>query len=226
MIKAVIFDLDGTLVTFNLDVRACRTEAINYLAEQGFPRNLFSMNETAFDMLVKAKQYLKTEKDCVKEFAQIEKQVFLIVESYELEAAKTNQLFSGVPETLRALKEMKLKLGLCTISGEKATNYVLNKFSLFHFFDAIVTRESVPAVKPHPAHLEATLDALDVSADEALLVGDSVKDVACADQLKVLAVGVTTGLSTAEKLAQSGANYVASSVNEIPFLVKQINKED
>ena len=76
MIKAVIFDLDGTLVTFNLDVKTCRIEIIQYLTEQGIPQELFSMKETAFDMLMKVKKILDNkikqgtevctdQKDCV-----------------------------------------------------------------------------------------------------------------------------------------------------------------
>ena len=225
MIKAVIFDLDGTLVTFNLDIKACRTEVIQYLTEQGLPRSLFSMTETAFDMLVKAKKYLKAEGNGDQEFVKIEKAVFSIVESFELKAAGTNEIFPGIPETLEALRDMNLKIALCTINGERATSYILERFNLAHFFDAVVTRESVSDVKPHPAHLEAALDALKVRSQEAVLVGDSVKDVACANHLKVLAVGVTTGLSSIEKLTRSGAHYIASSANEIPILVEQLQKK-
>ena len=225
MIKAVIFDLDGTLVTFKLDIKACRTEVIQYLTEQGFPRSLFSITETAFDMLLKAKKHLKTEENGNQEFAKIEETVFSIVESFELEAARTNQMFLGIPETLKALRDMNLKIALCTISGEKATSYILERFNLAPFFDAVVTRESVSEVKPHPAHLEAALDALKVRSQEAVLVGDSVKDVACANHLKVLAVGVTTGLSSMENLTRSGAHYIASSANEIPILMEQLQNK-
>ena len=71
MIKAVVFDLDGTLVTFNLDIKACRIEIIQYLTEQGIPRDLFSMKETAFDMLVKTKKYLTTKADKKQKFIQL-----------------------------------------------------------------------------------------------------------------------------------------------------------
>lgn len=79
MIRAVIFDLDGTLVAFSLDVKACRTEVINRLTQQGFPRALFSMKETAFDMLVKVKKYLIAKGIEKEEFVKIEKIVFSIV---------------------------------------------------------------------------------------------------------------------------------------------------
>ena len=225
MIKAVIFDLDGTLVAFTLDVNACRTEVIHCLTEQGFPNSLFSMKETAFDMLLKVKNYLESQGIGDQNFANIEKMVFSIVERFELEAARTTEMFTGISETLKALRDMNLKLALCTISGEKAAYYIFNRFNLEKFFDAVIPRESVSAVKPNPVHLETALTALEVKVQEAMLVGDSVKDVGSAVPLKVIAVGVTTGLSSTEELTHAGAHYISSSANEIPKLIMQINKQ-
>jgi phosphoglycolate phosphatase len=225
MIRAVIFDLDGTLKEFNLDIKACRTKIINLLTQQGFSRSLFSLKETAFDMLVKVKKYLTAKGMEKQEFAKIKDMVFSVVEDFELEAARTAKMFAGIPETLKALRDMKLKIALCTISSEKTTNYILKRFNLEQFFDAVITRDSVFEVKPHPTHLEAALNALKVKSQEAVLVGDSVKDIECAIQLNVLAVGVTTGLSSIEELTCSGAHYIASSANEIPILIQQLNRK-
>jgi phosphoglycolate phosphatase len=224
MIKAVIFDLDGTLKEFNLDTKACRTKIINLLTQQGFSRSLFSLNESAFDMLKKVEKSPITDGG-KKQFTKIKDMVFSVVEEFELEAARTAKIFEDIPETLKALRDMKLKIALCTISSEKTTKYVLKRFRLEQFFDAVITRESAFEVKPHPKHLEAALDALNVRSQEAVLVGDSVKDIECAVQLNVLAVGVTTGLSSLEELTCSGAHYIASSVTEVPILVEQLNRK-
>jgi phosphoglycolate phosphatase len=225
VIKAVIFDLDGTLVPFTLDVKACRTKVIWYLTEQGFPASLFSMKETAFDMLVKVKKYMKTTGIKKQKFAEIEKVVHSIVEGFELEAAHSTEMFSGVPETLKTLKDMKLKIALCTISGEKAAKHIIERFDLEAFFDAVIMREDVPAVKPDPIHLETVLAALKVRAHEAVLVGDSAKDIICARRLKVIAVGVTTGISSMDALVSAGAHYIVSLVAELPCLIMQLNKQ-
>jgi phosphoglycolate phosphatase len=224
-IKAVIFDLDGTLVAFKLDVNACRTEVIQRLSEQGFPRSLFSMKETAFDMLVKVKKYLAAKRSENQNFAKTEAMVFSVVEDFELEAARTTEVFPGITETLKTLRNMNMKLALCTISSKRATGYILDRFNLESFFDAVVPRESVSEVKPNPVHLETTLNALDVKPQEAVFVGDSVKDVAAAIPLNVLTVGVTTGLSSMEELTRSGAHYIASSANDLPKLIQQLNHQ-
>jgi phosphoglycolate phosphatase len=225
VIKAVIFDLDGTLVPFTLDVKACRTKVIQTLTEQGLPSSLFSMKETAFDMLLKIKNRMTTLAVEKQEFIEIKKTVHAIVENYEMEAAKTTQVFPGIPETLKTLKAMNLKIAICTISGEKAANHIIEQFNLAEFIDVMVPRESVSAVKPDAIHLKAVLEALNVGANEVVLVGDSSKDIVCANHLNVLAVGVPTGLASKDKLIDAGANYVASSANDIPRLIRQLNKQ-
>ena len=224
MINAVIFDLDGTLTEFNLDVKACRTEVISNLSEQGLPKDLFTLNESAFDMLLKVTKLLdpiEAENDIEK----IRYIVFSIVEKHELAGAKTTKIFPEVHETLAKLKEMHLKIGLCTISGEVASGYILNHFNIRQFFNAVFPRESVTAVKPHPEHLQAVLDSLQLNAQETMFVGDSTKDVICANRLNVLAVGVPTGLSSKKQLVDSGANYILSSIAEIPKLIQQIQRQ-
>jgi phosphoglycolate phosphatase len=225
VIKAVIFDLDGTLVPFTLDVKSCRTKVIQYLTEQGYSTSLFSVKETAFDMLVKAESHMKTVGINEQKFAEIKKVVHSIVESFELKAAHSTQMFPSVSETLKTLKAMNLKIALCTISGEKATNHIIDRFDLEAFFDAVIMRENVPAVKPDPIHLEAVLVALKVRPQEAVLVGDSSKDIICARHSNVLAVGVTTGISSMDTLVHAGAHYIASSITELPCLIMQLNKQ-
>ena len=225
MIKAVVFDLDGTLVAFTLDVNKCRTEIIQSLVEQEFPRSLFSTKETAFDMLLKVKKYLKIKSTEDQNFLEIRKMVFSTVEKFEFKAARTTKMFAGIPETLKALKGMNLKLALCTISGEKATEHILHRFDIKHYFEAVIPRESVSAVKPNPLHLKAALTQLKARSHEAVLVGDSVKDMVCANHLKVIAIGVTTGLSSKEQLIEAGAHYVVSSVNDLTKLIPEVKKQ-
>ncbi|MFC1488054.1 HAD family hydrolase [Thermoproteota archaeon] len=226
MIKDVVFDLDGTLITFNLNIKSCRSEVIKYLTQQDFPRSLFSLKETAFDMLVKVKQHIIAEGIDIQKFTKIKKWVFSIVESFELEAAKTTKMFPGIPETLKELRKMDLKIALCTINGKKATRHILKRFQINQLFDALITRDIVPEVKPNPVHLQTTLEALNVEHKEAvIIIGDSTKDMVCARKLGILAVGVTTGLSSKESLINSGAHYIVSSANEILPIIQRLNQK-
>jgi len=84
--------------------------------------------------------------------------------------------------------------------------------------------EHVKSVKPEAEHLEKTLEVLGVSPKEALVVGDSSADMKCARSVGAVAVGLLTGVSTAKELIDSGANYLITSLTDLPTLVKQINK--
>jgi len=224
-IKAAIFDLDGTIVDFNIDFKAARTEVMHLLTQQDLSSSLLSVNESVFVTLKKVEKRMKENGKEEQEFVKLKEKVIAVVERYEAKAARETNLILGILETLKTLREMKLKIALFTANGEKSTNHILRRFRLTQFFDAIITRESVLAVKPDPAHLETALKALKVKPEEAIVIGDSVRDMECARQLKVLAVGVTTGFSSIEELTRAGADYLASSSTDIPGLVQHLTGE-
>jgi pyrophosphatase PpaX len=147
-----------------------------------------------------------------------------IAEKYEMEAALTTSLMPGASETLKELKRMKLKIGLCTISSEKAANYILQRFKVEDFFQIVVARDRVKYVKPHTEQFEVALKALGVSPQTAVIVGDSSVDMQSAKELKAIAVGLPTGTSTMEQLKNNGANYIITSLTDLPVLIKEINK--
>jgi phosphoglycolate phosphatase len=223
-IRAVVFDLDGTIASFNIDYRAVRADVRSFLIKAGLPASVLSINESIFEMLKKAKIFMKNNGKSEKEFTNLRNKALEIAEKYELEAAKTTSLLPGVLETLKALKERNLKLGLCTVNGEKSTGYILKRFGITEYFDAVIPRNSVKYVKPHTEHLEAVLNALKVSPEEAVVVGDSVIDMKCAKELKAIAVAIPTGTSQPKELITSGANYLITTITDLPTLIEHINK--
>jgi phosphoglycolate phosphatase len=222
--KAVVFDLDGTIVNFNLDYKTARAETIEYLSAQGFPRSLFSLNESVFEMLKKVEVSMKNQGKNQKQYSKLKETVLAILEKYELESAKTTSPIPGILETLKTLKQNKLKLALFTLNSKKSTNYTLNAFHLKNSFDAIITRDSVPKVKPNPMHLETVLKKLKVKPTEAIVVGDSISDMKTAQELHVFAVGVTYGVATPEELTRAGANCLISSPTDLIKLIEETNK--
>ncbi len=222
-IKAVVFDLDGTLAEFNLDVKAVKAEVMRFLISRGVPASLLSVNESIFEMLKKARVFTANNGK-EEQFSAIRKEALAIALRYELEAANKTSPMPGVFDALKALKSMNLKLAIFTINSEKSTNLILEKFRLKQFFDATVAREAVPKVKPDPAHLDAALRALNVAADEAVVVGDSAVDVKAATALKTRSIGIAHGDILVGELSQAGAVHVARSIAELPALIAQLNR--
>ncbi len=223
-VNAVILDLDGTIVPFNLDYKSARAEVIDFLGSQGLPRSLFSLKESVFEMLKKVQVTMKNQGKSDKDFAEMKKAVLALLEKYEMKSASSSSLIPGINGTLRALKAQKLKLALFTVNSEKSTNHILDTLNLRQFFDAVVTRDSVILVKPNPVHLQTVLDALKAEPEETVVVGDSVWDMKSARELKVLAVGVLSGVSSATELSRAGANYLISSPLDLITLLEKLNK--
>jgi pyrophosphatase PpaX len=222
-IKAVIFDLDGTIASFNLDYKAVRADVRGYLLRIGVPASLLSANESVFEMLKKTEIFIKNSGKH-EAMGEIRSEVLAIAEKYELEAARDTSLLPGVNETLKTLKQMDLKIGLFTLSGDKSTRYILQRFKLGDFFGVTVPRNRVSYVKPNPEHLEMALKVLGVAPEETVVVGDSNVDMKSARELKAIAVGLPTGTSSTEQLAVYGANYIITSITDLPTLVDKINK--
>jgi phosphoglycolate phosphatase-like HAD superfamily hydrolase len=219
-IKAVIFDLDGTITAFNLDYMTLRSEVRSFLIKTGVPASVLFVNESVFDMLNKTEIFMKNSGKSTRTLEKVRNEALAIAERHELEAAKTTCLLPNVLETLKILKEMGLKIGLCTVNSEKSASYILKTFGVAGFFDAVIPRNKVKRVKPSGEHLEAVLKALKISSKEALLVGDATRDMECAKELKVMAVGLSTGISTQKELMDAGANYLVTSIADLPSLVE------
>jgi HAD superfamily hydrolase (TIGR01549 family) len=218
--KAIIFDLDGTITAFNLDYMTLRSEVRSFLIRTGVPASVLFVNESIFDMLNKTEIFLRNSGKSTRTIEKVRNEALAIPERHELEAAKTTSLLPSVVETLKILKEMGLKIGLCTVNSEKSASYILKRFGIADFFDAVIPRNKVKHVKPSGEHLEAVLKALKVCSKEALLVGDATRDIQCARELKVMAVGLSTGISTQKELMNAGANYLITSIADLPSLIE------
>ena len=223
-IEAVIFDLDGTLAHFNLDYKALRAEVRSYLIKTGVPASVLNVNEGIFDMLGKAEIFFRNGDKSAQMFEEVRTQALAVADKYEMEAALTTSLQPGAVETLKELKRMNLEVGLCTTSSEKAAKYVLQRFRIEDFFKIVVSRDRVKYVKPHTEQFEMALKALGARAKATVIVGDSVVDTQSAKELKAIAVGIPTGVSTMEQLQKHSANYIITSLTDLPVLIKEINK--
>ncbi len=219
--EAVIFDLDGTLVNFNLDFKTLRAEVRSLLIRTGVPASVLKVNESVFEMLKKAEIFYKNNG---KTFGETKLQVHAIAEKFEMDAASTTSLQPGAIETLKELSRMKLKVGLCTTNSEKAVNYILQRFKIKEFFSVVVARDKVKHVKPSTEQYELALKSLGVRPQETVVIGDSVVDMQSAKELKAIAVGLPTGMSTISQLKTHGANYVITALTDLPVLIKEINK--
>lgn len=225
-IEAVIFDLDGTLSSFNLDYKGLRGEVREYLMRVGIPASLLTVNESIFEMMKKVELYMKNNGKPNQAFLSARSKSLALAEKFELDAASSANLLPGALEALKELKKMDLKLGLCTTSSEAAAHYIINRFKIMDYFEVVVPRNMVKRVKPDTEQFEMVLKNLGVDVANTVIVGDSTVDMESAKELKAIAIALPTGYSTEKQLMAHGANYLISSLIDLPILIKKLQKEN
>lgn len=183
--KAVIFDLDGTLINSSIHFKKMKFEIIQYLEEVGVEPGLLNDRMLNFEITNSALEYLRQKGFSDEETRRVLSKIAEIMNRVELESLNDAALVEGVSETLKALKSKGLKLGIMTRSCREYAEKVLEKFGLSEYFDAVVARDDVEKPKPDPEHAFHLLRLLSVSAEDALFVGDHWSDAECAKKVRL-----------------------------------------
>jgi pyrophosphatase PpaX len=221
-VKAVVFDLHGTIVEYRVNSKAARAEVTEYLISQGIPQTFFSPNESYFEALNKLQEHVEHNPTLHKNYQQLRESVSNILDKYETENIESTCIIPGMIKVLQTLQNRGIKLGLLTVNGQKSTDLLLSKFNLKPYFQAIITRNTAPRLKPHPSHLEALLKTLEVKPQEAVVVGDSTLDVRVAHAAGTPAIGVLGGIAKKEELVKAGADYVSKSPVDLTCLIEKL----
>ena len=177
--KAVVFDLDGTLIDSAPDLRV----AVNkLLAEHGrLPLTLDQVKMMVGDGAAKLVERAFDATGGAPAGSDPAGLTTRFLAFYEGHSADLTRPYPGVEETLSDLKARGLALGICTNKPEAATLEVIRELNLDGFFDAVLGGDSIEgARKPDPRMLQAVLDTLGVGASEMVMVGDAANDVGVA----------------------------------------------
>jgi putative hydrolase of the HAD superfamily len=210
-IKAVIFDLDDTLIDWsNLEVKwdvfhFGRVEkARNYLTENGHqlpePQELYVFIK---DRLQKTWDDARQDW-AIPSMAQVMHQILIDLgisaEQVDMEALLTHYnwgVFPGVVpfddthQVLETLRQQDYKIGLVTnsIFSMWMRDVELEAYNLIDYFDARITSGDIGYLKPHPQIYHRILEMLDVRPDQAVFVGDRPQnDIAGANEVGLTSV--------------------------------------
>jgi HAD superfamily hydrolase (TIGR01509 family) len=225
-IRAVVFDLDGTLVEFRMDYQSVRKEAIEIINRiDEVPEGFVSSEISIFRMLDKISAYLNGKSNAETIIHNLRRKLSKLADRYEMSAAQATKLIPDAKGVLQEIRAKGFKIGLFTTSGREAMNHVLERFELRDYFDVCIPRDDAPKVKPNPLHLSRVLEILGTRASEALVVGDTTLDIECAKAAGAKSVGVLCGVHNQNQLKAAGADYIIKMLNELPSLIMKINCE-
>ena len=212
-LKAVIFDLDGTLINSAIPFKEMKRKVIAFLHANGVDERLLNKDMLSTEIIDLAICCLQQKGSSENQITEILAQVSNIMNKVELQSIENAAVIEGVPRTLRALKEQGLKLGVMTRSCSEYTHKILSKFSLNRYFDAIAARDDVDQPKPNPEHAFHVLKLLGVKVQETLFIGDHWSDAECAKQAGLNFVFVSHGQGV-EKVQELGYPII-NNINDI-----------
>ncbi len=218
MPPAVLFDIDGTLVTFEFDVQGTRGAILELLRERGFDVTGLSLSSPTQQMMDAARG--QVDRGVVKlHYPRIRREIYSILDAFEVKSAKQATIFEGTIGTLDALRRRSTRLGVVTNSGRPAADSVLGRYGLLEYFEFVLTRDDVEEMKPGSAGLAKALSLLSLPPSQVVYVGDSLLDIRASKGAGVRSVSVATGNYTEERLRAEGAEEVISSISLLPELL-------
>lgn len=214
MTLGVLFDLDGTLVTFNFDIQGSRKALLAELSKSGFDVSQLTLTTPTQRIIEAARTQFAGGGGA--DFGSVKKRLFAILDDFEFEGGKSVTAFPEAKEALAELRSKSAKLGVLTNSGRKAASRVLEKSSLSGFFDFVLTRDDVDAMKPNPDGVNKAVSVFALPKERVVYVGDGLLDILAAKAAGLKVVSVATGIYTFEKLRSEGADQVVGSLRELP----------
>lgn len=219
MIKAVLFDLDGTLVNSLEDL----ANSTNYALEKfGFPTH----ETEKFKYFVGDGMPKLIERVLPIENRDEDTHVKVLecfMNHYREHYVDKTVAYDGIDALINFLKEKDIKLAVISNKAQEMAVTVANK--LFgNVFDIVCGKQEGYPAKPDPALTLKVINDLGVTPDECIFIGDSGMDMAVAKNAKCLSIGVLWGFRTMEELGNNGADFIVETPFEILQIVGEINE--
>jgi putative hydrolase of the HAD superfamily len=242
-LKAVLFDLDNTLVDYMGFKVASAAAAAEELVRRKFPDTFENLFRKIFEIYERyGIEYQKTFYQLIapygiKDVVAAELFQQAAIRAYVQKKVEVLRPYKGAPEALEALRGMGLKLGIVTDAPRNKACQRLVMAGLDAHFDVIVARDDAGEEKPHRAPFELALAKLGVKPGEAMMVGDHLdKDMAGAKRMGIQACHALygardrekgagmAGMRVARKRAVATPDFTISRIRDLPPLAARLMK--
>ena len=214
--KLFIFDLDGTLVDTAPDFK----NSLNYM--------LTEMNETTVELEEIRNLVGYGARELIKRTAiskginhndqKINEMLRIFLLHYTHNIDDDSVLFENVKNVLQFLKNMDIKLSVCTNKMESLSKLLLKKLGVLNLFDYVIGGDTFKKSKPDPYPLIQTCELLNIPQSKAVMVGDSVTDLKSGHAAGMPVVLVEYGY-TENKNIYNDADLVINNFSQLKDLV-------
>ena len=226
MIRAVIFDLDNTLVDFMKMKRRAIEEAVPAMIDAGLELSVEESNKI-IDEIYK-EQGIEYQQVFDAFLQRVLKKIDYKILSAGIVAYRRAREAALIPyphvySTLNKLLKLGIKMGIVSDAPGKEAWLRLAYLNFHHIVDAVVTFEDTGQRKPHAAPFLSILKKLDVKPQEAIMVGDWVeRDIIGAEKLGMKTAFARYGDTFDTK--SHNADYELNDINELIDIIIKENK--
>jgi phosphoglycolate phosphatase len=211
--RAVLFDLDGTLV----DSYGALNDAVNHARRSD---GLVDLPEGRIRELVGDGIEVLLQR--AFERPVISDQVVRTFEArYDEICCSESRVLEDVEVTLAELHDLEIRMAVCTNKPTHFSTKILDFLGLSRYFKAIVGPDAAGARKPDPRHLLAALAAVACPREEALFVGDMPVDVRAARNSGIDVAVLATGSATQAQLAAAEPDHFLERFSDLIRLVRR-----
>ena len=213
--KAVIFDLDGTLLDTLADISAAANRVL-----ESFGRDPYSLD--SFRTLVGdgvAVLFQRAMPDAISDSALLTTAMDRFHEFYADEWHKRSKPYDGIEDLLIWLEGQPISVSILSNKPDRFTKLcAAHFFPRSNFAHVDGQRDGIPR-KPDPAGVHIIASDLNVSTDEIAYVGDTNTDMETAVSAGCYAIGVSWGFRSIEELKRSGSAVIVDHPSQIVGLL-------
>jgi len=208
--KAVLFDVDGTILPFDGIIfhlqKACRHFKVRV------PPKKELLNKTVGYKITEGIPNLVPEtKKFIKEFEEYYHKNY----NNDVKAIKP---FPYVRQVLEWIKKRGIKIGIVTTKGSSQARTTLEYYKLP--YDVLIGCDNVKKRKPNPEPVVKACRLLKVKPEECIFFGDHPFDMQAAKSAGCTAVGVLTGWGKRNNLKKAGADFIIKDLRSLKILLK------
>ncbi len=225
MIRAILFDLDNTLIDFMKMKTRCSEAAISAMINAGLKIDEQKAMEILFELYNEEGMENQNifEKFLEKVFGKIDFKILAAgIVAYRRVKSGYLTAYPNTISTLIKLKSNCLKLGIVSDAPKKQAWLRLEELGLSDFFDVVITLEDTGKLKPSKLPFEAAVKIIGIEAAEILFVGDNPKrDIAGAKS-----VGMKTALAKYGQVIEDGEKSDFVLKESLVELIGIVEKEN
>lgn len=211
--RAVLFDVDGTLVNSLEGYRLAATRAVEpygWSVSQEAVRQSLNTGEHFWDLVLPPES--RGDQDLIARLRRA------TMAHWPAVLDESVLLYPGIAAMLGRLRSAGVRLGICTASRGESFR-PLERAGLMDSFEEIITARDVTRRKPDPEGLLMCMERMGVKPEETAYVGDSVADMQASHAAGLCAIGVLTGAADSSLLSGAGAHRILPDLQSLPEIL-------